>query len=80
MKLKQLLKVTELNQRIIVEVFANGIFYASSVVDGVMTVEDVLTNGRKAVLEAKVTYVTATTAGDDEFEYTILHIQVELCK
>lgn len=80
MKLKQLLKVTNPKQRVHVQVYAYGIFYGSTVADGMNTVEDVLAQVRKDVLDAKVTFVIATTAEEAEHDFTVLHIQVELCK
>lgn len=80
MKLKQLLKVTNLKQRVHVQVYAYGIFYASTLTDGMKTVEDVLKNVRKDILNAKVTFVKATTAEEADVDFTVLHIQVELCK
>ena len=78
MKLKQLLKVTDPNQRVHVEVYAFGIFYASTVVDG-MQIETLL-HIRKDILDARVTFVLATTMKEDNSEFTVLHIQVELCE
>lgn len=80
MKLKQLLKVTNPKQRVHVQVYAYGIFYGSTVADGMKTAEDVLAQVRKDVLDAKVTFVIATTAEEAEHDFTVLHIQVELCK
>lgn len=80
MKLKQLLKVTDPKQRVHVQVYAYGVFHASTVADGMKTVEDVLARVRKDVLDAKVTFVIATTAEEAEHDFTVLHIQVELCK
>ena len=80
MKLKQLLKVTDPKQHVHVQVYAYGVFYASTVIDGMKTVEDVLAHVRKDVLDAKVTFAIATTAEEAEIDFTVLHIQVELCK
>ena len=80
MKLKQILKVTDPKQRVHVEVYAYGIFYASTVADGMETVGDVIERARKDVLDAKVTFVLASTLNGGNNEFTVLHIQVELCK
>lgn len=80
MKLKQLLKVTNPKQRVHVQVYAYGVFYASTLTDGMKTVEDVLAHVRKDILDAKVTFVIATTAEEADIDFTVLHIQVELCK
>lgn len=80
MKLKQLLKVTDPKQRVHVQVYAYGVFYGSTVADGMDTVAEVLSNVRKDILDAKVTFVIATTAEEAEIDFTVLHIQVELCK
>ena len=80
MKLKQLLKVTDPKQLVHVQVYAYGVFYASTVVDGMKTVEDVLARASKDVLGAKVAFAIATTAVEGEFDIAVLHIQVELCK
>ena len=78
MKLKQLLKVTDPKQRVHVQVYAYGVFYASTVVGGMKTVEDVLAHVRKDFLYAKVTFVIASTEEEDGIDFTVLHIQVEL--
>lgn len=80
MKLKELLKVTDPKQRVHVQVYAYGVFYASSEADGMKTAEDVLAHVRKDVLGAKVTFAIATTAEEAEIVFSVLHIQVELCK
>ena len=80
MKLKQLLKVTNPKQRVHVRVYAGGVFYVSTVDDGMKTVEDVLAYIRKDVLDAKVTFVIASTEEEGDFYFTVLYIHVELCK
>ena len=80
MKLKQLLKVTAPKQRVRVQVYTCGVFYVSTDVDGMKTVANVLAYVRKDVLDAKVTFVIATTEKEDDIDFTVLHIHVELCK
>lgn len=80
MKLKQLLKVTDPKQRVHVKVYAYGVFYVSTVFYGMKTAEDVLAHACKDLLDAKVTFVIATTAEEAEIDFTVLSIQVELCK
>ena len=80
MKLKQILKVTNPEQRVHVQVYAYGVFYASTLTDGMKTAKEVLDGVRKDILDAKVTFVIATTAEEGENDFAVLHIQVELCK
>ena len=80
MKLKQLLKVTDPKQRVNVQAYAYGFFYGSTVVDGLKTAEDVLKNAYKDILSAEVTYLKSTMVEESDIYFSVLLIQVELCK
>ena len=79
MKLKELLKVTDPKQRVNVQVYEYGIYSASTANAGMKTTEDVLTQVRKDVLDAKVTFVITTTAEEAGIDFTVLRIRVEIC-
>ena len=79
MKLKQLLKVTDPKQCVNVRVYAYGMFYSSTLFDGLKTAEDVLAHAYKDILDAKVTFVIATKV-EAGIGFIVLHIHVELCK